>query len=192
MSHITVYNKITTKVTKVLWGDKDKDHTGGDPEKDYMVNADLSQVAGVNQDDWRVTGEVVGEIDNREVVSGVGDSIWLVENKTKRIDEIDTQTEILIGQGFDYEGSKYSLSPAAQRNQNWYYAAQAEIAFPIEFFKMDNSASIVFANSGLMRPFILAAKERIRSLVDGGTALKSAVVAATSKAELDAVIDNRT
>lgn len=113
--------------------------------------------------------------------------------KKNKFIQIDGRTEELIASGFQYAGKTFSLSMNAQAkmmgiNQ---IRSENEVVYPIRWNTKDDNDYYEIQNANDMRAFYLTGVGTYRAHVDAGTALKDLVRAATSKAEVDAVVDPR-
>lgn len=109
---------------------------------------------------------------------------------------IDRNTGDLIVQGFQYPpttGLIFSLSPTAQTNLLGLESAADNPAFtyPVDWNSIDDEAVYEIPDAATAHLFYLTALGTIRAWKDSGTALKDQVRAATTPAEVAAVVDNR-
>lgn len=118
------------------------------------------------------------------------DAVYLAHLKQKRYDEIDLKTETLIAQGFTYDGHVFSLSSEAQINWTNLYQARALFTYPMDATTKDQDAYSI-ADVATVEAFYQTGLGTVQYHLDGGRVLKVAVKAATTKAEIDAVVDNR-
>jgi len=110
--------------------------------------------------------------------------------------EIDRNTGDLIAQGFQFPPSTgliFSLSATAQTNLLGLESARLDPAFiyPVEWNSIDDEAVYSIPDAATAHSFYLTALGTIRAWKDSGTALKDQVRAATTPAEVAAVVDNR-
>lgn len=127
----------------------------------------------------------------------------LTRLKELKIDAIDYRSRELIQQGYLVNGKSFSLSDQAQNNlagvQSAILAhtlagtiAQFEAAyFPIVFNTLDDQGDALIANVAEFQQYYTAAFMAVKTKLDGGTALKAAVRAAGTLADLNAVVDTR-
>jgi len=120
--------------------------------------------------------------------------------RAKRLAEIDGNTTALIAAGFAWNGSTLSLSERAQaRLETLYQRAlnepqqlPANLRWPLA----DNSGSVAVWTNGVDavagRSLYRAAMDRRDGVIADGLTLKDAINAATTLAELAAVVDGRT
>jgi hypothetical protein len=133
---------------------------------------------------------------NESVLDSVIDAheeVNLNEYKQKRYNEIDLKTQYLISLGFVFDSHTFSLSLPAQ--SNWTnLKANADLLnsqgfFPITISTSDNlQYSLSYAN---VVPFWFAGFGVISTVYKGGSDLKVLVMNATTKEEVDLIIDNR-
>lgn len=121
------------------------------------------------------------------------EGIALQETKKKRVLQIDRHTDQLIEQGFSYGGDTFSLSTFAQLKLVGSDTARNEPGFvyPVVWNNIDNTGTISLADATELHGFYLLAVGTIRSHLDSGTSLKNQVCAATTMAELNAIVDDR-
>lgn len=110
--------------------------------------------------------------------------------KTKKKLAIDLKTQQLIGQGFTYASKIFSLSANAQL----YWSNLLNIPsgdFPLTVNTLDDLDSYNIADTTDAQGMYGAALSAVKGHLTSGTALKEQVRAATTKAEVDAVVDSR-
>ena len=110
--------------------------------------------------------------------------------------EIDQNTRDLIAQGFQYPqttGLIFSLSAEAQTSLLGLESARLDPAFayPVNWNSIDDEGLYSIPDAADAHNFYLTALGTIRAWKDSGTALKDQVRAATTPAEVAAVVDNR-
>jgi hypothetical protein len=113
----------------------------------------------------------------------------LSDQKVVRKAEIDTRTQELIAEGMEFDGDTFSLSAYAQKNWLALKVFKDVISWPKDITtKDDKEYSLAeadcnsFSAKSVNIPF---------GYVDSGRALKISIDAATTQAELDAVVDER-
>lgn len=113
--------------------------------------------------------------------------------KERRFELIDARTRLLIDAGFVFEGKTFSLSQQAQTTYTGLYAVRAEpvLVYPVQVNTRDDEATHELADADAVRAFYLTAVGTYRGRLDAGTVLKDQIRAATTRAELDAVVDER-
>lgn len=118
----------------------------------------------------------------------------LAKAKSDKIDAIDARTVELIVTGFVYSGQILSLSVEAQSNITNAWAARNEAwfssSYPIEW-STKNGGSISLADATAIDGMYQAAFATKKAHLDSGRALKLQIDAATTLAEVAAVVDNR-
>jgi hypothetical protein len=121
------------------------------------------------------------------------DFLDLAQLKELRWKQIDTRTNELIAQGFVFGGVVLSLSLTAQLRVEALDRVRNEVfvVYPIVWNSIDDSLAVSVANAAELHTLYLTALGTIRARVDSGSVLKEAVRAAVTKAEVDAVVDNR-
>ena len=110
--------------------------------------------------------------------------------------DIDQRTGELISQGFQYPattGLIFSLSAEAQTSLLGLESAADNPAFdyPVNWNSIDDEGLYAIPDAATAHAFYLTALGTIRAWKDSGTALKDQVRAATTPAEVAAVVDNR-
>lgn len=116
--------------------------------------------------------------------------------QTQRMLEIDARTDQLFAQGFEYpadSGKVFSLSVQSQMKITSAFLLREQPAFvyPVRWNTRDNSDAHEMADAAALAAFYMAAVGTARAHLDSGTALKDAIRAATTTAEVNAVVDDR-
>lgn len=116
--------------------------------------------------------------------------------KIARMNDIDARTVQLIDVGFEYpadSGNIFSLSLEAQAKMTAAHCVRDDplMAYPQRWNTRDNSGAVTVADSAALHAFYMTAIGTVRFHLDSGTALKDSIRAATTRAEVDAVVDNR-
>jgi len=113
--------------------------------------------------------------------------------KEAKFEAIDARTGELIGTGFTFASKRFSLSTGAQSTFTGMYAVKDEplMAYPAVVNTIDDQGTLELEDAGHVRDFYLTAVATYRAHLDGGTALKAAVRAATTAAAVAAVKDGR-
>lgn len=157
------------------------------PEADWLRNPDLSGVAGVPQKLWKVDAGAVVPYPEPEQLAVL---------KPEKIAAIEAKTASLIGGGFEYpaaSGTMYSLGVDARIEIIAMKQAKAnELSYPVPFTSQDGTVNASLANAAEVDTFYATAFGRYQAIKAAGGLLKAQVAAATTIAELDAVVDNRT
>lgn len=131
--------------------------------------------------------------ENIEVNDGTLTEVSLDDYKQLRYKEIDNRTGELISQGFTYQSKVFSLSANAQTNILALDNTRDDpaLTYPIKYNTIDDLDSYDVVDSTDLHTMYLTALSTKKGHVDSGTTLKTSVRNATTKAEVDAVIDNR-
>ena len=116
--------------------------------------------------------------------------------KAARMLEIDARTEELFASGFEYpaeSGKIFSLSVQSQLKitSAWLMRNEAGFVYPVRWNTRDNVDVHEMGDAAALSTFYAVAIGTARAYCDSGTALKDAIRAATTSAEVNAVIDNR-
>jgi hypothetical protein len=113
--------------------------------------------------------------------------------KIEKIEAIDGRTRDLIAQGFTLGGIVFSLSASAQSTLLGLDLIRLELSvvYPIAYNSIDDKAVYSITNAIVAHDLFLAAVGTVRSWLDSGTALKDLVRAATTVAQVQAIVDNR-
>ncbi len=114
--------------------------------------------------------------------------------KHERIEMIDTKTRDLISNGAVFDGHTFSLSDNAQRN---WIATKASIdvydalnAWPVPITTLDDGIYLLHNATHIVQ-FTTTMLFVVAKYYNSGRTLKLQIKAATTKAEVDAVIDSR-
>jgi len=176
---------VTASVT--MWGGSELPGDAPDGESDQLLpNADATDVVLLNQNRGHCT-----LVDGRIVADTLGRA------RSGRMTAIDARTRELIAKGFEFpaeSGQQFSLSAAAQTNLMVMDGLRDDLAFPYPVaygLKDDSDGVFSVVDSATAHGMYLTAVGTVRALLDGGNLLKTAVTAAGTQAELDAVVDTR-
>lgn len=120
----------------------------------------------------------------------LSDTFDLADYKRDKNAAIDNKTQSLIGLGFTYASKVFSMSTNAAMNWTNLYLERTSLTYPLGVSTKDDGEHI-FANPGELQTFYRTGLGFAKGHYDSGRALKLQVNAATIKAEVDAVIDNR-
>lgn len=114
-------------------------------------------------------------------------------HKKNKFLSIDIRTNELISGGFIYAGKRFSLSQQAQSKMMGVHQIRDDpmLTYPIKWNTNDDNDYYDVIDSADMHTFFMTGVSTYKAWVDAGTALKDQVRAATSKEEVDAIIDNR-
>lgn len=114
----------------------------------------------------------------------------LVTERSRRWAEIDTRTADLIAAGFVFDGHTFSLSASAQMNWTNLMISAALLPYPVAVSTADDG-QYTLPTTGAVQAFYATGIGAVKAILDAGRVLKLAVGAATTKAAIDAVVDNR-
>lgn len=104
---------------------------------------------------------------------------------------IDRKTSAVIAAGFAHSGKVFSLSLEAQSYWTNMYQAREMLTYPLRVNTLDDGDAHDVADVAEVSAMYGAAVEAVRAALAGGTSLKDAVRAATTVAEVAAVVDTR-
>jgi len=120
----------------------------------------------------------------------------LQKAKCVKVKAIDARTMELIYTGFEYppsSGQMFSLSQEGQSRLNGINQVRdhASVIYPVRWNFLDDSGAIDLVDAEVILNFYLTAIGTYRTYVDSGTSLKDSVRAASTIAEVNAIVDNR-
>jgi len=118
--------------------------------------------------------------------------LWLY--KQLKEEDIDRRTGELISEGYEFppaSGKIFSLSQSAQINILALDNTRTELTYPVNYNTKDNLDTYAIPDATTLHNMYLTALSVKKAHLDSGTALKDLVRAATDKAGVDAVVDNR-
>lgn len=120
-------------------------------------------------------------------------TLQLRERKKTRVVLIDRKTDWLIAQGFVVGVKRFSLTMYAQMKMTAAHQVKDDpaLVYPIRWNTIDDRDSHDIANATALNTFYMTGFNMVRGHLDSGTVFKDAIRAATSVAELDAVVDDR-
>lgn len=157
------------------------------PESEWIINPDLSNVQGVPNKYWKITGDIVTEMSSTEK-----DAVFLDDAKETKKSQVDSRTGQLISQGFVYGGSVFSLSEVAQLN--WvglnHADVKAVISYPLAISTKDDGEYLLTSAVDVTQFFMTGVGVK-KAHLDSGRDLKILISQAETLAELDAIVDNR-
>lgn len=119
------------------------------------------------------------------------DSLSLPAYKKEKNLDIDLRSALLIEDGFTYQGKVFSLSTNAQINISALNQTRNDLTYPVTYNTIDDIDTYDVVDAADMNAMYMAALATKKAVLDGGTSLKTQVRQATTKEEVDAVIDNR-
>lgn len=114
--------------------------------------------------------------------------------KLEKSIEIDAKTDGLIDAGYEYppaSGKIFSLSMENQMNLVGTDVLSSDLTYPIRWNTIDDTDYHDVNDATDLHTMLLVASGVKKAHVDSGTALKDSVRAATTIAELEAIVDNR-
>lgn len=163
-------------------------HTPNHDPADWIINPDMSGVAGVPSQYWKITGDTVSEMSAAEK-----DAACLSDVKAAKCAAIDARTSELIAQGFTYDSKTFSLSIEAQAKMAGVQQVKDNVAvtYPIVWNNIDDTDTVSLADAAALEAFYLAGVGAYRTHADSGTALKDQVRAASTVAAVEAITDSR-
>ena len=103
---------------------------------------------------------------------------------------IDGRTDELIAGGFPYDSKMFSLSIEAQATWLGMSEAKAYLTYPFEVSTKEGNAYNL-ADATAVTMFFLTGVNAVKSYIASGRSLKVQVNAATTVAEVDAIVDPR-
>ena len=116
----------------------------------------------------------------------------LEQHKASRLTQVDAKTDELIAQGFMVEGKMFSASDTAQLKWLGMLTSRAALSYPVTVPTNNDLEFVSLANEDDIVLYYTALLTRVQVLLTGGVFLKGQIVAASTKGELDAIVDNRT
>ena len=170
--------------------------TGRYDVEDWIINPDLTGLDGVvDVQYWKITGDHVTEMTAAEKTAVDDAPTNMVACRTIAHDEIDERTSELISQGFTHATSVFSLSDSAQRN---WLGLQIGVSsgiigpteFPVGISTIDNE-SYELQDADEAVEFFTKALGTVKYWLESGRDLKVQVNNATTKAAIEAIVDNR-
>jgi hypothetical protein len=115
------------------------------------------------------------------------------ELKAGRIAEVDAKSLELLAAGFTFSGVTFDIRTDQERWKELMLAATSGlIPYPVSVYGMDKESTVSLADLTAVKQFVgsyMAAREGVLA---PGRVLKAAMTAATTEAELAAIIDERT
>jgi hypothetical protein len=140
-----------------------------------------------------ISGDNILNENSLDIVINNHEPETLSELKTRRIMEIDTKTQQIISLGFNFDGKTFSLSAPAQTN--WTnLKANADLLNSLNFFPIIISTinseqySLTYPN---VTPFWMSGFGVISTTYKSGSDYKVAILQATTKEQVDLIIDER-
>lgn len=160
---------------------------GGLPDTAVEITKEQYAIRGIAKGDQLKLVDGVPVKLTQDEYNAVRDEHYFDQEVTKKINKIDAKTKALIEEGFDFDGKHFSLSSTAQ--MNWIALTMATAPAIIS---TDDSFPYTLETADAIRFFQGTARTVVQHRLQSGRELKLQVHAATTSAELDAIIDNRT
>jgi hypothetical protein len=161
------------------------------PAVDWIASPDLSAVVGLPAWQWVIEGDTIRPPTAGELAAI--EAARLPAAKAERIAQIDAKTAAIVTSGVDVAtGSRVSTSLAATQNlQNLVLGVNLGVAdLPQDISTVDGGSYTIVNTADMVRVAgVLAVHQR--TALNAGRQLRAQVLAATTQAELDAIVDNR-
>lgn len=117
----------------------------------------------------------------------------LLEYKKQSITAtVDKNTSTLINHGFSFKGAVLSSSETAQSKWAFFLLSKDALSYPFTVSTKDNSGTVEISSAAELEQALAALAAHVQGYLNSGTLLKKRVAEATSQAELDAIVDDRT
>jgi len=163
------------------------------PAGSWIINPDLSALAGVEKKYWKVSGDSVLEMSQAE--KDAADAGDLPAAKRSKCAAVDAKTRELIALGFTHAGTTLSLSSAAQSYWVGAYAGRelltATGSFPLRVNALNDESTYDVLDEADLTALYGAAVGTVKAHLGSGTAVKDLVRAATTVSGVNAVDDPR-
>lgn len=120
-------------------------------------------------------------------------TVQLDNAKIAKCGQIDQKTNEILARGYLWDGVVLSLSLGAQTRLNGIYATRLDPpgGYPVIWNSLDDLSFVTLADANDVVSMHDAAGDRLRSVVDSGTAIKDEVRACTTIAQVEAIVDPR-
>jgi hypothetical protein len=118
----------------------------------------------------------------------------LLPLKVAKANEIDARTEELIGEGFvASNGKRFTIDDSSLTRYHVLYATRlhGSMVYPVVITTFDGQNAQVLNNSAFVSGFVEEAFLAFEAIIASGSALKQQLIAASTLAEVEAVVDNR-
>lgn len=161
------------------------------PAADWIANPDLSAVAGLPAWQWVIEGDAIRPPTTSEMAAI--EAARLPAAKADRIAAIDAKTAQIVTSGIEIgAGIWISTSlPATQNLQNFVHFLNMAVAeLPQDISTLDGGIYTIANMADMARIAGILARHHETSL-GAGRQLRARVLAATTQAELDAIVDDR-
>lgn len=155
----------------------------------WLVDPDLAPVQGVPSKYWKLEGDILSEMSQAE--KDAVDLAALSTNRVAKMNAVDAKTRALILQGYQHNSRIFSASETAQKNMSEVRANKDVLTYPFNMATKDNSEIYAIADAAEVEAMYQSGLGTITYHYQTGNALKAACLAATTQAELDAVVDTR-
>lgn len=157
-----------------------------------LFSPDFDTIAALPEHYRKIDGGIV--VEKTQAEKDTADAARLAELKIFKQQDIDQKTGELIGQGWAWNGKVFSASSNAQRYWLGLKSASELLQpadYPLEVNTLDDQETYDIADQTELLNMFATLFGTVKAQLAGGTALKKAVRATTTKAGLDAVVDNR-
>jgi len=161
------------------------------PAADWIASPDLSAVAGFPTWKWVIEGDTIRPPTASELAAI--EAARLPAAKADRIVAIDAKTAAIVTSGIEIgAGIRISTSLAATQNlQNFVHFLNMGVAeLPQDISTLDGGVYTITNMADIARIAGILARHHETSL-GAGRQLRARVLAATTQAELDAIVDDR-
>ena len=120
-------------------------------------------------------------------------TLTLDEARELRFGQIDARTNEIFATGFEFPGSgiRLSLSLGAQSRMIGLMMVRDQATYPIRWNALDDASFVDLLGPNDVIALFGSGAAALRSYVDGGTAIKNEIRAATTVAAVMAVVDPR-
>jgi hypothetical protein len=119
-------------------------------------------------------------------------AIDLATRKLIKIRGVDKKTQNLIDAGYTHNGVTLSMSETAQLKWLGHFTMRGSTTYPRQVPNKDNTQFLDILDADTVVAVFEGMTARIATIIDLGTALKVQINEAETKAQLDAIVDNRT
>jgi hypothetical protein len=127
---------------------------------------------------------------NSQIDQSVLDSEWLSILKNERYTEINNRTDELIPLlGFTYDNNTFKCNLEDRVNYGHIKQFEASLTFPIDIITKDEGSYPLTAAN--VDAFVGEVITHVNTLINQGAYYKGLIKAATTEAEVDAVVDAR-
>lgn len=159
---------------------------------DWIIDPDLTALEGVLNIYWNISGDLITEM-NQADKDAVDALTPIDEYREVKQAQIDLRTGELIATGYNFAGKQFSLSANAQTNILAMFATKDHplFTYPVGYNTIDDHEVFSIDSSATLEGMYMTALGTKKAYLDSGTDLKAAVRAATTKAEVDAIVDPR-